>query len=129
MPKPSLSRPTDAELAILNVLWSRGASTVREVYEELSKSRPMGYTTVLKFMQIMMEKGLLVRDDAQRTHIYRAKRSEADTQQHLVKDLLKRAFGGSARKLVMQTLLTETATPEELEEIRKFIDQMEGGIK
>lgn len=129
MPKPSLSRPTDAELAILNVLWHRGPSTVRTVYEELAKSRPTGYTTVLKFMQIMTEKGLLVRDDSQRTHVYRAKKSEADTQRHLIKDLLERAFGGSARKLIMQALSTKKATPEELEEIRRFIDTMEGDAR
>jgi BlaI family transcriptional regulator, penicillinase repressor len=129
MPRPSLSRPTDAELAILSVLWNRGPSTVREVYEELSKLRPTGYTTVLKFMQIMTEKGLLARDESHRTHVYRVRESEAETQRHLVKDLLERAFGGSARKLILQALSAKETSPEELDQIRKYIEEMEGGAK
>src|SRR2546428_2767350 len=94
-------RPTDAELSILRVLWSRGPSTVRDVHEELNRRAPTGYTTVLKLLQIMTEKGLVVRDEAQRAHIYEARHSEQKTQRQLLSDLADRAFGGSAAKLVL----------------------------
>jgi BlaI family transcriptional regulator, penicillinase repressor len=114
-------RPTDAELAILRVLWQRGPSTVRQVHEALA-TRETGYTTTLKLMQIMAEKGLVLRDESARTHVYSAKVSEADTQTQLVKDLMERAFGGSAKTLVMRALTAEATSPEELREIRKLID-------
>jgi BlaI family transcriptional regulator, penicillinase repressor len=114
-------RPTDAELAILRVLWQRGSSTVRQVHEALA-TRETGYTTTLKLMQIMAEKGLVLRDESARTHVYSAKVSEADTQTQLVKDLMERAFGGSAKTLVMRALTAEATSPEELREIRKLID-------
>jgi BlaI family penicillinase repressor len=114
-------RPTDAELAILRVLWQRGPSTVRQVHEALA-TRETGYTTTLKLMQIMAEKGLVLRDESARTHVYSAKLSEADTQTQLVKDLMERAFGGSAKTLVMRALTAEATSPEELREIRKLID-------
>lgn len=120
---PLLPRPTDAELAILRVLWTRGPSTVRQVHESLVKERPSAYTTALKMLQIMTEKGLVERDESDRTHIYRARLSEEQTQQQLVGDLLDRAFGGSASKLVMQALATTRATPDELREIRRLIDR------
>ena len=119
-------RPTDAELAILRVLWDRGASTVREVHDALNEQRKMGYTTVLKFMQIMHDKGLLERNESQRSHIYKAKPSQQSTQKQLVKDLLDRAFGGSAKQLVMQALSAARTSPEELKEIRKLIDEANG---
>jgi predicted transcriptional regulator len=115
-------RPTDAELAILRVLWERGPSTVRQVHDVLSRDRPAAYTTALKLLQIMTEKGLVRRDDTDRTHIYQARLSEEQTQRQLVRDLLDRAFGGSASKLVMQALAARRATPEELGEIRKLIE-------
>lgn len=120
---PLLPRPTDAELAILRVLWTRGPSTVRQVHESLVKERPSAYTTALKMLQIMTEKGLVERDESDRTHIYRARLSEEDTQKQLVGDLLDRAFGGSASKLVMQALATTRATPDELREIRQLIER------
>ena len=120
-------KPTDAELAILRVLWQRGASTVREVWEELSPQQHTGYTTVLKTMQIMSEKGLLARDETDRSHVYRAARSEAQTQRQVVGHLLERLFSGSAPKLVMQALAAKKATPAELAEIRKLLNDMEGG--
>jgi predicted transcriptional regulator len=120
---PLLPRPTDAELAILRVLWTRGPSTVRQVHESLVKERPSAYTTALKMLQIMTEKGLVERDQSDRTHIYRARLSEEDTQKQLVGDLLDRAFGGSASKLVMQALATTRATPDELREIRQLIER------
>ena len=124
MPPP---RPTDAELAILRVLWTRGPSTVRQVHESLSRERPSAYTTALKMLQIMTEKGLVERDESDRTHVYRARLSEERTQQQLVGDLLDRAFGGSASKLVMQALATTRATPDELREIRQLIERRSRG--
>src|SRR3989304_6323588 len=102
MPNPSVPRPTDAELAILRVLWDRGPSTVRQVQETLNSDRPTGYTTVLKLLQIMTEKGLVTRDERNRTHVYTTRHNEDLMQRRLVGDLLDRAFGGSARKLIMQ---------------------------
>src|SRR6185369_11397661 len=104
MAKSSLLRPTGAELDILRILWDRGPSTVREVHEILNKAKPTGYTTVLKLMQIMAEKGSVRRDEDQRAHVYAARRPQEQTQQQLVGDLLDRAFGGSASELVMQAL-------------------------
>ncbi len=119
---PILPRPTDAELAILRILWERGPSTVRQVHDVLSRERPTAYTTALKLLQIMTEKGLVRRDDSDRTHIYHPRLTEEQTQRQLVRDLLDRAFGGSASKLVMQALAARRATPEELMEIRQLID-------
>jgi predicted transcriptional regulator len=125
MSRPSAPRPTDAELAILRVLWDRGPSTVRQVHEVLSRARPTGYTTALKLLQIMAEKGLVSRDERDRTHVYHARLSEEQTQRQLVRDLLDRAFGGSAHKLVMQALAARRATADELSEIRRLIDVRE----
>ena len=125
MSKPALPRPTDAELAILRVLWHRGASTVRQVHETLSRERPTAYTTALKLLQIMTEKGLVRRDESDRTHVYQARLSEEQTQRQLVRDLLDRAFGGSASKLVMQALAARRASAEELTEIRRLIESRE----
>ena len=115
--------PTGAELEILRVLWNRGASTVREVYEELKRAKPVGYTTVLKFMQIMAEKGLVRRNEEQRTHVYESMVPREATQRQLVGDLLDRAFGGSAMQLVMQALSAKRATPAEINQIRQMLDQ------
>ena len=122
MSRSTAPRPTDAELAILRILWDRGPSTVRHVHEILAGERPAAYTTALKLLQIMTEKGLVERDERDRTHIYRAKLSEETTQRQLVRDLLDRAFGGSSSKLVMQALATRRASAEELRDIRKAID-------
>src|SRR5688572_27101401 len=113
-------KPTEAELQILQVLWQRGPSTVRDVLGELGSRT--AYTTVLKLMQIMTEKGLVVRDERERTHIYRPVQPEAQTQKRLAADLMQRAFGGSARKLIAAALSSRRATPAELEEIRRLID-------
>jgi len=120
-------RPTDAELAILRVLWERGASTVRQVYEVLSAEKELGYTTVLKMLQIMDEKGLVRRDVTDRVHVFSASHSQVQTQRRLLDDLLDKAFGGSSTSLVMQALATRKASREELAEIRKMLDQAEGG--
>jgi predicted transcriptional regulator len=122
-------RPTDAELAILSVLWDRGRSTVRDVHDELNRHVATGYTTVLKLLQIMTEKGLVVRDEAQRAHIYEARYSEQKTQRQLLSDLVDRAFGGSSAKLVMQALSGRKANPEELNAIRNLLDRLEGDSK
>jgi predicted transcriptional regulator len=120
-------RPTDAELAILNALWRRGPSTVREVQAELGGEAANGYTTVLKLMQIMTEKGLLTRSGSGRAHVYAASQSEEQSQGRLVVDLLDRAFGGSAQQLVLRALTARRASPEELAEIRRLLDELEGG--
>jgi BlaI family transcriptional regulator, penicillinase repressor len=126
--KPSKPpKPTDAELAILRVLWQRGPSTVRDVWEQLNPKQHTGYTTVLKTMQIMSEKGLLARDETDRSHVYQAARSEVQTQRQVVGHLLERLFSGSASQLVMQALAAKKATPAELAEIRKLLNDMEGG--
>ena len=124
-----LPKPTDGELAILRVLWERGPSTVRQVLEKLNRTQPeeSGYTTVLKLLQIMTEKGLVRRDEAERSHVYEAARAEEETQQQLVRHLLDRAFGGAAHKLVMQALAAKPAAASELAEIRRLLDQMQEG--
>lgn len=125
MAKRELVKPTEAELAILRVLWDRGPSTVREVTEALHDERGTGYTTALKLLQIMTEKGLVRRDDSARSHVYQASVPAATTQRQLVGDLLDKVFGGSARQLVVQALSAKRASPEELAEIRKLLDQLE----
>jgi predicted transcriptional regulator len=125
MAQANRPRPTDAELEILRILWKRGPSTVRDVYEELQQTKPVGYTTVLKFMQIMAEKGLVRRNEEQRTHVYAAMAPQESTQRQLVNDLLDRAFGGSAMQLVMQALSAKRATPAEIQEIRHMLDRYE----
>ncbi len=127
MPETELPRPTDAELEILKVLWRRGPSTVREVFETLGETKVTGYTTALKLMQIMAEKGLVVRDESERAHRYEPAAPEDETQRRLVGDLLRKAFDGSAKKLVMQALSTERASAEELSEIRRMLDEIERG--
>ncbi|MGH9414723.1 MAG: BlaI/MecI/CopY family transcriptional regulator [Terriglobales bacterium] len=117
-------RPTESELAILRVLWRQGPSTVREVQMELGAAT--GYTTALKLLQIMAEKGLVERDEQPRAHIYRARRDRDHTERQLVDDLLARAFGGSAKRMMMQLLHTGTASAEEIAELRQLLDQYEG---
>ena len=122
-------RPTDAELDILNVLWERGPSTVRYVHDALSQTQATGYTTVLKLLQIMTEKGLVVRDERERAHIYKASNSEQRTQRQLLADLVDRAFGGSPAKLVVQALSGRKASSEELNAIRELLESLEGESK
>jgi len=129
MARPSATKPTDAELEILQCLWQGGPMTVRGVYEQLSKRKPMGYTTVLKLMQIMVEKGLVRRDESERAHVYAPRMERKDTRQRLIDDLLERAFDGSAKQLVMQALASHKASAEELDEIRKMIDEHMRGAK
>jgi len=119
--------PTEAELAILRVLWERGPSTVRDVTGELHAARGTGYTTTLKLMQIMTGKGLVRRDATTRSHVYQASATAEATQRQLLSDLLEKAFGGSAKRLVMQALSSARASREELAEIRRLLDQLEEG--
>jgi BlaI family penicillinase repressor len=123
----ALPRPTDAELEILTVLWSRGPSTVRAVHETILARRPSQYTTILKLMQIMAEKGLVRRDEQQRAHVYEAARPREWTQQQLAGDLLHRAFNGSASGLVLGALSAGKASREDLDEIRRLLDDYEKG--
>lgn len=118
-------KPTEAELEILQVLWERGPSTVREVNDRLNEQREVGYTTTLKLMQIMAEKGLVHRDTSQRTHVYRAAVSEDETQRALLRRFMDVAFRGSATRLVMQLLGGGQTTPEELQAIREMIERAE----
>ena len=119
--------PTNAELEILRVLWQRGASTVRDVHESLDHARPVGYTTVLKLLQIMVEKGLARRDASARSHVYTAVASQGATQRRLVADLVRRVFGGSTLGLVLHALESTPATGPQLEQIRRLLDEKKGG--
>ena len=115
--------PTDGELAILQVLWDRGPSTVREVHERLGRGRAVGYTTVLKLLQIMNDKGLVRRDASERSHVYEARLPRERTQRALVKDLLQRAFGGSSSALVQRALEAAPANAADLTEIRRLLEE------
>ena len=129
MPKksPPPPRPTDSELAIMRVLWERGPSTVREALESLNSRReqPLAYTTVLRFLQIMTEKGLVVREEGERGHVYEPSVPASQTKQHLVRDLMDRLFDGSARELVLQALGTNKVSRSEIREIRKLLDDLD----
>ena len=122
-------RPTDAELEILTVLWSIGRATVREVHDVINRRRQAQYSTILKFMQIMAEKGLVRRDEKERAHVYKAARPRAWTQRQLAGDLLERAFSGSAKALLVGALAARKATKEELAEMRNLLDEYRKGDK
>jgi BlaI family penicillinase repressor len=124
MPKSSAPRPTDAELAILQVLWEHGPSSVRQVHDVLSRDRSFAYTTTLKFLQIMTDKGLVLREDQGRHHLYRTRQPQKNTQRRLLRELIDRVFGGSISGLVMQALAAKRATPAELREIRRLLSSM-----
>jgi len=129
MPRRRSPQPTEVELAILRVLWDRGPSTVREVHAVLQSSRERqdtGYSTTLKMMQVMTDKGLLKRDESRRPQVYTPAVAEDETQRRMVDDLVRRVFGGSARKLVLRAVESEHVTPDELAEIRRLLEQMEG---
>jgi predicted transcriptional regulator len=125
--KPRIPRPTDAELAILRVLWEQGPSTVRQIQQVLERARPTGYTTVLKLLQIMTEKRLVRRDETERSHVYQARLTEDQTQRQLVGDLLDRAFSGSAAKLVQQALNSGRTSAEDMAAIRRLLNEWEEG--
>ena len=125
MVKSKIKRPTKSELEILSVLWKRDSATVREVFEAVNEQRPASYTTVLKLMQIMHEKGFVERDAANKAHVYRAKIKPNETGKQMLQDVLQKVFGGSALKLVQQVLENETTSAEEMAEIRKMIERAE----
>ena len=125
---PDLPRPTDAELEILTVLWARGPTTVREVHETLQLRKPAQYTTVLKLMQIMAEKGLCARDESQKSHVYRALVDQGQTRRGVVAEIIDRVFAGSAAQLVESALSTKPASREELDAIRRLLDAKEAEV-
>jgi BlaI family transcriptional regulator, penicillinase repressor len=129
MARPKSTGPTERELAILRILWEKGAGTVRQVHEALGSKSDTGYTTTLKLLQIMTEKDMVERDESQRSHIYRARLSEDTTQRQIVHNMLDKAFGGSARKLVMHALSAKKTSADELAEIRRLLDELEGKTK
>lgn len=126
MSAPKLIKPTESELEILQILWQKGLATVREVHEELSKTKDAGYTTTLKLMQIMHEKGIVKRDDSMRTHVYQSAVNKERTQKHLLSRMIDNLFGGSPTQLVIQALGDEKhkASPEELEKIQALLDSL-----
>jgi predicted transcriptional regulator len=124
MANPRYIKPTESELEILQILWTKETATVRDVHEELLKTKDAGYTTTLKLMQIMHEKGLVKRDDSVRTHIYQAAVNKERTQKHLVNKMIDSLFGGSHTQLVIQALGENKATPEELEKIQQLLDNL-----
>ncbi|MHC4180136.1 MAG: BlaI/MecI/CopY family transcriptional regulator [Planctomycetota bacterium] len=126
MPRYPSSRPTDVELQILDVLWERGPSTVRQVHEALASQRDTGYSTTLKMIQVMREKGLVVRDESVRPQLYRAAESKTQTQLQMLDDLAQKAFGGSAKKLVMRVLSAQRVSAEELAEMQRLIEEAKG---
>ncbi|MHC4400752.1 MAG: BlaI/MecI/CopY family transcriptional regulator [Planctomycetota bacterium] len=126
MPRTPSSQPTDVELQILNVLWQRGPSTVRQVHDVLAEQRDRGYSTTLKMLQVMREKGLVVRDDTARPQQYRPARTRSQTQLNMLDDLMQKAFGGSAKKLVLRMLSANRLAAEELAEMQKLIEKAKG---
>jgi predicted transcriptional regulator len=124
MSKSSPLKPTESELEILQVLWDKKQATVREVHEILSEQKDAGYTTTLKLMQIMHEKGIVIRDDSAKTHIYQANISREKTQQHLLGKMMNGLFGGSASQLVMQALGSKKPSKTEIDEIQKLLDEL-----
>src|SRR5215471_1368141 len=125
----SPQKPTTAELEILRVLWDRGPSTVREVYEALKEGKDLGYTTVLKLMQIMTAKGLLRRDEQQRAHVYEAQQPAEKTKRQFAADVLQRVFDGSARELMLHALASQRASKKEIEELRSLLDEHERNLR
>jgi len=124
MSATKLIKPTESELEILQILWNRGIATVREVHEELGASKDVGYTTTLKLMQIMNEKGLVKRDDSMRTHVYQAAVNKEKTQKHLLGKMIDTLFGGSSTQLVIQALGENKANPEEIEKIQALLNDL-----
>lgn len=126
MPRPPSTQPTDVELRILSILWSGGPSPVRVIHEQLSAEKGTNYSTTVKMLSVMLEKGLVTRDESVRPHVYRAVRSRAATQKRMLRELIDKVYAGSSMSLVLQALSTQKATPEELEEVRRLLDELEG---
>lgn len=129
MPRPTSSQPTEVELQILRVLWEHGASTARQIHNWLMKDRDTNYSTTVKMLSVMLDKQMVKRDESVRPQLFRAAVSQKKTQQKMLKDLVRRAYDGSAGSLVLHALASQKATPEELAEIRQLLQQLEGGQK
>lgn len=127
MPRKPSSTPTEVELTILQAVWRLGMATVRQIHDALSPQRPTGLSTTLKMVQVMTDKGLLLRDDSKRPQVYRSKQSQEQTQLQLVDDLIQRGFGGSAQKLVMSAVAAKRVTPQELNQIKRLIEKAKEG--
>jgi len=123
MKRSNPSRPTEAQLEVLNILWDRGPLTVRQVHEELSEAKPSQYTTTLKIMQVMADRGLVARDESERSHVYRPQIAREDAERQLASDLMNRVFAGSARRLLVSALASKRASSKEVDELRDFIEQ------
>jgi BlaI family transcriptional regulator, penicillinase repressor len=126
MPRPVSSQPTEVELQILRVLWEQGPSTVRQIHNALSEDKETNYSTTVKMLAVMLEKEIVKRDDSVRPLVYRAARNQQATQRSMLRDLIQRAYDGSAGSLVLQALSSERATPDELAEIRRLLNELEG---
>ncbi len=129
MAKLRLQKPTTSELELLRILWTHGPSTVRQVHEALDEHREIGYTSVLKLLQIMTTKGLVRRDEKQRAHVYEAEHSATEMKRQLAGDVLRRVFGGSASELMMHALEGRTTSKQELDDLRRLLDKYEGKVK
>ena len=128
MARPGSTQPTEVELQILRTLWASGPSTVREIHNALAEAKGTNYSTTVKMLSVMLEKGLVKRDETTRPHVYRPVKTQQTTQRNMLRDLVERAYGGSTGSLVLQALSSQRATPEELAEIRRLLDELEGGL-
>lgn len=126
MARPASTQPTDVELRILSILWSRGPSPVRVIHQQLSAEKGTNYSTTVKMLSVMLEKGLVTRDESVRPHVYRAVRSQAATQKRMLRELIDKVYAGSSMSLVLQALSTQKASPDELAEVRRLLDELEG---
>lgn len=126
MPRTGSTQPTEVELQILRALWERGPSTVRGIHNALAEAKDTNYSTTVKMLSVMLEKGLVRRDETARPHVYRPVKTQQTTQRNMLRDLIQRAYGGSTGSLVLQALSSQRATPEELAEIRRLLNQLEG---
>ena len=126
MPRPAATQPTEVELQILRVLWERGSCTARQIHDARTERKDTNYSTTVKMLSVMLDKGLLKRDDAARPHIYRPAASRQATQRRMLRDLIRNAYSGSAGSLVLQALSSQRASPDELAAIRRLLDEMEG---
>ena len=127
MPRPTSSQPTEVELLILSILWEQGPSTARQIHNRLAEERDTNYSTSVKMLSVMLEKRLVKRDESVRPQVFRPAASQERTQKRMLKDLIQRAYDGSAGSLVLQALASQKASPEELAEIRQLLSEMEGG--
>ncbi len=127
MPRPSSSQPTEVELRILRILWGQGPSTARQIHNRLAEDRDTNYSTTVKMLSVMLDKGLVRRDETVRPQVFRPAATQQRTQQRMLKDLIQKAYDGSAGSLVLQALASQKASPEELAEIRQLLNELEGG--